>query len=109
MQEFNERTLKFSLLFPAEKESEILEVRRNMQQEIQTMERANQQLKIELETEKGLLIKARSGLEAAQQLNLQIEEKSRLVTQLRNQGKPIALTSHCTILTFFASTCAFEV
>lgn len=51
------------------------------------MERVNQQLRTELETEKGLLLNARSGLEAAQQLNLQIEEKSRLIAQLKNQGK----------------------
>lgn len=70
-----------------EKEQEIIEVRRKIQRDLKSLEAENVQLREGLDTEKGLLVKARSGLEAAQQLNLQIEDKSRLIAQLKNQGK----------------------
>ncbi|CAL8099773.1 unnamed protein product [Orchesella dallaii] len=71
--------------FQKEKEFEIGEVQRAMKQEMQAMEIQSKHLRKELETERGLLARARSGLEAAEHLNSQIEDKSRLVTQLRNQ------------------------
>lgn len=79
-----------------EKESEILEVKRSMQHEMQSLERINQKLRGDLETEKTLLSQARSGLQAAQQLNLQLEEKSRLITEMKNQGKH--LPNSCSFL-----------
>lgn len=77
----------------SEKESEILEVKRSMQHEMQSLERINQKLRGDLETEKNLLTQARSGLQAAQQLNLQLEEKSRLITEMKNQGKHLPNSS----------------
>ncbi|XP_035703346.1 myosin-14 isoform X2 [Folsomia candida] len=71
--------------FQKEKAAEIDEIRQQLQAEIGSLHSANRNLIEELKQEKDLLARAKSGLFAASQLNVQIEEKSRAVSTLKSQ------------------------
>jgi hypothetical protein len=66
---------------------ELAETKQELEKGMRQMEAKNKGLREELDSEKELLEKARSGLDAARQLNLQIEEKSRVISALKNQGR----------------------
>jgi len=78
--------MHYFILF-SEKETEIAGIRGKLQLEINQLESLNRSLREELASEKELLEKARSGLDAARHLNLQIEEKGRVISSLRSQGR----------------------
>jgi len=66
---------------------ELAATKQELQRELHTLEAKNRDLRKELEAEKSVLEKARSGLDAARQLNLQIEEKTKVISSLKNQGR----------------------
>lgn len=84
----------FDLIFYVEKAAEIDGVRQQLQAEMSSLQTTNQRLNEELKLEKELLEKARSGLDAARELNIQIDEKSRAVSTLKTQSKHFILNHH---------------
>ena len=60
-----------------------------LRREINQLILEKQTIEKEVQTKEGLLEKARSGLEAAQQLSIQIEDKSRLITTLKSEGMKV--------------------
>ena len=67
------------------------------------LEQKNEVLRKELEKEEALLEKAKSGLNAAHQLNAQIEEKTRSIMQLKAQGMKSFLIFYFLTVFFFLS------
>jgi hypothetical protein len=71
--------------FQKEKEAEIGGIERRCRSDMNQLEEKNQALRKELEKQESLLEKAKSGLDAAQQLNAQIEERTRTIASLKAQ------------------------
>jgi len=92
---WNELRLKlvflFFLFFCTEKEVEVSSVEKRLRLEMSQLEQKNEVLRRELEKEEVLLERAKSGLDAAHQLNAQIEEKTRTILQLKAQGMKLFL------------------
>ena len=61
-------------------------VEKRLRLEMSQLEQKNEVLRRELEKEEGLLERAKSGLDAAHQLNAQIEDKTRTILHLKAQG-----------------------
>lgn len=66
-------------------------MQKRLRLEMNQLVEQNEFLKKELEREEKVLEKARSGLDAAQQLNAQIEEKTNFISNLKAQGKQLII------------------
>ncbi|CAG7820767.1 unnamed protein product [Allacma fusca] len=74
------------ILVVTEKETDIGNIEKMLRAEINQLIIEKDSLSREITSKEDLLEKARSGLEAAQQLNAQIEEKTRFISVLKTQG-----------------------
>lgn len=66
---------------------EVRNVEKRLRLEMSQLEQKNELLRRDQEKQEVLLERAKSGLDAAHQLNAQIEEKTRAILHLKTQGK----------------------